>query len=66
MARASLLGQPLHLLTPLVASTYLLVALLDIEYGDNQRSSLLWVLGLVVVMVIGALAIGVIPLVSKA
>ncbi|MDM0110199.1 citrate:proton symporter [Variovorax sp. J22R24] len=66
MARASLLGQPLHLLSPLVASTYLLVALLDIEYGDNQRSSLLWVLGLVVVMVIGALVIGVIPLVSKA
>lgn len=60
--------QPLHLLSPLVASTYLLVALLDIEYGDNQRSSLSWVLGLVVVvvMVIGALAIGVVPLVSMA
>lgn len=64
MARASLLGQPLHLLSPLVASTYLLVALLDINYGDNQKASLLWVLGLVIAMIGGALLFGVIPFVS--
>lgn len=64
MARASLLGQPVHLLSPLVASTYLLVALLDINYGDNQKSSILWVFGLVIAMVVAALVFGVIPFVS--
>lgn len=62
MARASLLGQPVHLLSPLVASTYLLVSLLDIDYGDNQRRSILWVIGLAVAMLAGALLFGVIPL----
>ncbi len=62
MARASLVGQPLHLLSPLVASTYLLVALLDINYGENQRASILWVIGLMFAMLVGALACGVIPL----
>ncbi|QEI08534.1 citrate transporter [Pigmentiphaga aceris] len=64
MARASLLGQPIHLLSPLVASTYLLVALLDLNYGDNQKSSLLWVFGLVLAMIVGALLFGVIPFVA--
>lgn len=62
MARASLLGQPIHLLSPLVASTYLLVAMLDIEYGDNQRASMLWVFGMVLVFVGAAVLFGVIPL----
>ena len=62
MARASLLGQPVHLLSPLVASTYLLVSLLDIDYGENQRRSILWVIGLAVAMLAGALLFGVIPL----
>jgi CitMHS family citrate-Mg2+:H+ or citrate-Ca2+:H+ symporter len=66
MARASLLGQPIHLLSPLVASTYLLVALLDIEYGDNQCASFLWVIGLVFAMLVSALVLGVIPWVSNA
>ncbi len=37
MARASVLGQPLHVLSPLYAAGYLLVGMLDIEYGQNQR-----------------------------
>jgi CitMHS family citrate-Mg2+:H+ or citrate-Ca2+:H+ symporter len=61
MARASLLGQPVHLLSPLVASTYLLVSLLDVDYGDNQRRSILWVIGLAVVMLLAAIIFGVIP-----
>jgi len=64
MARASLLGQPIHLLSPLVASTYLLVALLDINYGDNQKASMLSVFGLVLAMIAAALIFGVIPFVS--
>lgn len=64
MARASLLGQPVHLLSPLVASTYLLVSLLDIDYGDNQRRSILWVVGLALVMLLAALAFGIVPFVG--
>src|SRR5580765_3711832 len=39
IARASLIGQQVHLLSPLVASTYLLVGLAQIEFGDPQRSA---------------------------
>ncbi|MDV7213240.1 CitMHS family transporter [Azotobacter beijerinckii] len=62
MASASLIGQPMHLLSPLVASTYLLVALLDINYGDNQKRSFPWVIGLMLVMLASSILFGVIPL----
>lgn len=65
MARASLIGQPLHLLSPLVASTYLLVSLLDLNYGENQRASVLWVLGLVISLLVGSVLTGAIPLVGR-
>lgn len=42
MARASLVGQPVHLLSPLVPSTYLLVGLAGIEFGDHQRFTIRW------------------------
>jgi CitMHS family citrate-Mg2+:H+ or citrate-Ca2+:H+ symporter len=41
IARASLMGQPVHLLSPLVPSTYLLVSLAGVELGDHQRFTLL-------------------------
>ena len=37
IARASLMGQPVHLLSPLVPSTYLLVSLAGIDLADHQR-----------------------------
>mgnify|MGYP001811295593 CR=1 FL=1 len=40
MARASLAGQPVHLLSPLVPSTYLLVGLAKVEFGDHQKFTL--------------------------
>lgn len=58
MAIASLIGQPVHLLSPLVASTYLLCGLLDIDYGDNQRVSLKWTFGTVLVMLVAAIGTG--------
>jgi CitMHS family citrate-Mg2+:H+ or citrate-Ca2+:H+ symporter len=64
MAIASLIGQPVHLLSPLVASTYLLCGLLDIDYGDNQRVLLKWTFGTVVVMLFAAIAIGAITVVN--
>jgi CitMHS family citrate-Mg2+:H+ or citrate-Ca2+:H+ symporter len=58
MAIAGLIGQPVHLLSPLVASTYLLCGLLDLDYGDNQRMTLKWTIGTVGVMLLAAIALG--------
>ena len=66
MAIASLIGQPVHLLSPLVASTYLLCGLLDLDYGDNQRVSMKWMIGTCVVMFIAALLFGSISIIAKA
>jgi CitMHS family citrate-Mg2+:H+ or citrate-Ca2+:H+ symporter len=38
MARASIVGQPVHLLSPLVPSTYLLVALAGIDSATTSAS----------------------------
>ena len=62
MARASLIGQPVHLLSPLVASTYLLVGLAGVEFGDHQRFTLAWAIGICLLMLVAALAFGLFPL----
>lgn len=62
MARASLVGQPVHILSPLVASTYLLVSMLGLNYGENQKATLRWSVGSSFIMLVVALLIGVIPL----
>ncbi len=64
IARASLIGQQVHLLSPLVASTYLLVGLCKVEFGDHQRFTLLWALSAALVMLAATLVLGVIPLVG--
>jgi len=66
IARASLVGQQVHLLSPLVASTYLLVGLAKVEFGDHQRFTLLWALAAAFVMLAAMLILGVIPLVGSA
>lgn len=66
IARASLVGQQGHLLSPLVASTYLLVGLADVEFGDHQRFTLLWALSAAFVMLAAMLLLGVIPLTGSA
>ena len=61
MGRASVIGQPVHLLSPLVPSTYLLVGLIGVELGDHQRFTIKWsVLTSLVLLAIG-LVVGVIP-----
>lgn len=62
MARASLIGQPVHLLSPLVPSTYLLVALAGVEFGDHQRFALKWAILICVMMLVAALLFGIFPL----
>ena len=61
MARASLLGQPVHLLSPLVPSTYLLVGLAGVDFGDHQRFALKWAVAICVLMTVAALATGAFP-----
>jgi CitMHS family citrate-Mg2+:H+ or citrate-Ca2+:H+ symporter len=62
MGRASLVGQQVHLLSPLVASTYLLVGLCEVDFGAHQRFTLPWALGMAAVMLATGVLIGVIPL----
>lgn len=60
MARASILGQPLHVLSPLYAAGYLLVGMLGIDYGTNQKVVMKWAIGSSVFMIFVAGIIGVI------
>jgi CitMHS family citrate-Mg2+:H+ or citrate-Ca2+:H+ symporter len=64
MARASIVGQPVHLLSPLVPSTYLLVALAGIEFGDHQRFTLKWAVLVCLCILVAALLMGIFPLFS--
>ena len=58
IARASLIGQPVHILSPLVPSTYLLVGLAGVELGDHQRFTLKWALAICLLMGVVALLSG--------
>ena len=60
MGRAALIGQGAHLLSPLVPSTYLLVGLNKIEFGDLQKRCLLPAIGISMVWLITAVALGII------
>lgn len=64
MARASLIGQPVHLLSPLVPSTYLLVGLAGVEFGDHQRYTIKWAVMICMVLLAVALLSGTVPLVA--
>jgi citrate-Mg2+:H+ or citrate-Ca2+:H+ symporter, CitMHS family len=61
MGRASIVGQPVHLLSPLVPSTYLLVGLTGVELGEHQRFTLKWSAVTCLVLLAIGLATAVIP-----
>lgn len=65
MGRASVIGQPVHLLSPLVPSTYLLVGLAGVEFGDHQRFTIKWSLLTSLLMLAVGVATRVIPLVGR-
>ena len=65
MARASIVGQPVHLLSPLVPSTYLLCGLAGIEFGQHQRFTILWAIITCVVMLVSGLVFGMFPFYSS-
>lgn len=60
IARASVLGQPLHAMSPLIASTYLLVGMAGVEFGDHQKFILKWAVGTSFVMILVAILFGII------
>ena len=62
IGRAAVVGQPVHLLSPLVPSTYLLVGLAGVELGDHQKFTLRWSALSSLVMLAIALVTAVIPL----
>ena len=64
MGRASLIGQPVHLLSPLVPSTYLLVGLAGVDFDAHQRFTLRWAILTSLVLLAAGLLTTVIPLVG--
>lgn len=58
---ASLVGQPFHLLSPLVPSTYLLVSLIGVEFAAHQRFTFIWAIATCAVMAVAAMMLGVFP-----
>lgn len=62
IARASIIGQPIHMLSPLVPSTHLLVGLVGVSIDDHQKFALKWAVLAVIVMTAIALFIGAISI----
>jgi CitMHS family citrate-Mg2+:H+ or citrate-Ca2+:H+ symporter len=52
IGRASLLGQSVHMLSPLVASTYLLIGLAGVSFEAHQRFTLKWAVATTLVMLL--------------
>ncbi|MEN3977578.1 CitMHS family transporter [Acinetobacter sp. CWB-B33] len=64
MARAAIVGQPVHLLSPLVPSTYLLCGLAGIEFGQHQKFTIIWAIATCFVMLFSGLIFGMFPFYS--
>lgn len=62
IARASLLGQPIHQLSPLVAANYVLMGVAGVEFGAHQRFTFKWAALLALVLMLTAGLLGVVPL----
>ncbi len=65
IGRASLIGQPVHLLSPLVPSTYLLVGLVDVAFDEHQRYTIKWAFFTAIVMMLAGLITSAFPLVGR-
>lgn len=66
VARASLLGQPVHALSPLLAPIYLACGMLGVEVGDAQRFALKYAVLIAAVLIIAAIVTGAIPITTAA
>jgi len=62
IGRASLLGQSVHMLSPLVASTYLLIGLAGVSFEAHQRFTLKWAVATTMVMLLVSVLTGAISI----
>lgn len=62
IGRASLLGQPVHQLSPLLAPVYLACGLLGVEVADVQRFALKYAAIMSMILLFAAILTGVIPI----
>ncbi|MGM7721634.1 CitMHS family transporter [Metabacillus sp. Hm71] len=58
IAQASLLGQPLHLLSPLVGSVYVLIGLVGVNFQDHIKFSTKYAVGSALVMIVVGIITG--------
>ncbi|WP_433872765.1 CitMHS family transporter [Saccharopolyspora sp. CA-218241] len=58
LARASLLGQPIHMLSPLVPAMYVLLGLAKVDLGDHHRFAIKWALVVCAVVISAGFALG--------
>lgn len=62
MARAALVASPVHLLSPIVPSTHLLVGLAGVDFGRHQRFTMKWAIITSCLILGGCLLTGAVPL----
>ncbi|MGV9455720.1 CitMHS family transporter [Streptomyces sp. NPDC003635] len=60
MARASLVGQPLHMSSPLVPAVYVLVGMAKVEFGDHTRFVVKWAAATCLVILAAGILFGII------
>ncbi|MFE1429655.1 CitMHS family transporter [Streptomyces fungicidicus] len=60
MARASLVGQPLHMSSPLVPAVYVLVGMAKVEFGDHTRFVVKWAAMICLVLLAAGILFGII------
>jgi CitMHS family citrate-Mg2+:H+ or citrate-Ca2+:H+ symporter len=56
-----MLGQPVHGLSPLIASLYLKCAIVGIDVADYQRFAMKWMIALSLVVIVAAMLTLAIP-----
>lgn len=64
VAAASVLGQPVHVFSPLLPSLYVFCSLLGVDVGRFLRFSLPWAILVSLAMIVTALAFGVVPILA--
>lgn len=62
IARASLLGQPIHMLSPLVPAMYVLIGLAKVDLGDHHRFAIKWALLVCLVVIASGFGLGLITI----
>jgi CitMHS family citrate-Mg2+:H+ or citrate-Ca2+:H+ symporter len=65
IARASLVGQPVHMLSPLLAPIYLVCGLIGVDIAEAQRFALKWAVLVSLVVLVAALMTGAFPFGSR-